>query len=615
MAVSKETSDNVRLILQSVSVDNLRSLQDLQPTPIELDITVLAGQNGGGKTSFIDALWMLLSGKPPSDAARATTSRDITVTGDFRSVDGTETLRVRALHSTGRVRRDLQLLVHRMFGNDPNSMTLQNLREAFDSAGITPPGGAAKAPYVDVAISWIRERPPEEFEETWVSLPPEVERRLPELIVFQSQDADDQPRHVSNLVAGETRRLLEDDVYEPRLNQIAAEIQEDIVPHLDRIKAMIRRYSPEITNVEINANFDFAGVRPQVKMHLTKRGSESIDLNEAGSGLLQRVGIAIYAANLVGLQRTEAASAGTILAYDEPDTHLDYQAQRDLFEIIRGQSRLEHVQVIVATHSINLIDTVRLKSIRHLQLENERTKVDILSDYTIAPEETFIGDLVSGLGMRNSVLLSEKCFLVVEGETEERALRIFFEKVVGDTLAGAGITLINTSGSGGVRRLVEVLIEQLDRSVIVLVDGDARHSPGRINEEWLSAMNLVEGVSAFFAGTKEFEDAFDDYVWLRVARDQFRPKDGSTWQLSDIADVRADDEGMGKALARVFTKRLQNRVSKPMLGEALAHTIMTEEIPEAIRDAISAATTAARNERPDESVDMYSDPVQTALGV
>lgn len=581
--------DATRLVLRSLSADNLRCLQDLPPASLEPSLTILTGPNGSGKTSFIDALSMLLEGSPPSEEARSSGDRKITVTGEFSSVDETKCIKVRATYSAGRVQREVLRFVHFHFGSPPDSMSIQALREAFASAGIESPGGITKAPFVEAAMEWIGQRPLAELQEAWVALPPETAAQLPRLTVFQSQDAADQPGQVRRLVSREAQRLLATEAYAPRLDEIAAEIQEGIDPVLASIKTMIGRYCPGIDDVSVTTSFEFSRTSPQVQMRLTKNTGESIDLNEAGSGLGQRVGLAIYAATLATLQGEGAGAVGTLLAYDEPDTHLDYQAQRELFEIIREQGNLPHVQVVVATHSVNLIDTVTLQSLRHFRLQNQQTRVDNPSDYADGEEATFIDDLVSGLGMRNSVLLSEKCFVVVEGPTEERALPILFKKMTGETLPGAGITLVNTDGVGSVRRLVEVLIRQLNRSVVVLVDGDARHSPGRINDAWLSEMQLTEGTSGFFVGAKEFEDAFEDEVWLRVAKEWFQIDDGSSWQLSDFSYARADEHGMGQALENLFSRRLRSRVSKPQIGEALARTVTDDEIPEVIRKAVTAA--------------------------
>ena len=334
-----EMREGVRLALRSLSVENLRSLRDLPPAPLEPDLTILVGQNGGGKTSFIDALSMLLDSTPPTDEARSSSDRDITVVGEFASADESECLSVKATHSTGRVQREILRLVHPVFGNPPEEMTIHALRQAFASAGIESPGGTTKAPIVEAAKKWIGQRPTAELQEAWVVLPHDVAAQLPKLTVFRSQDAADQPTQVSNLITRESQRLLATEAYTPRLNKIASEIQEDIEPVLAIVKTMIGRYCPGINDVAITTSFDFSRVSPQVQMRLTKSSGESLDLNEAGSGLMQRVGLAMYAATLATLQETTAAPVGTLLAYDEPDTHLDYQAQRELFEIIRGQGR------------------------------------------------------------------------------------------------------------------------------------------------------------------------------------------------------------------------------------------------------------------------------------
>ena len=328
-----------RLTLKALSVNNLRSLRDMPAVPLEPDLTILVGQNGGGKTSFIDALNMLLQNSRPREESRSESGQDITVTGEFRSVDETESITVRARYSTGSVQREIEQLVHPTFGDLPENMTIQNLRTALTDAGVTHPGGTAKAPFVEAASSWIAQRRVGELEAVWVPLLVQTSARLPKLTIFRPEDAADQPTQLTRLITQESHRLLTTEAYSPRLNDMVTELQTDIEPVLSRIKEMIRTYCPGIASVEVDTNFEFSRVSPQVKMMLTKNTGESINLNETGSGLMQRVALAVYAANLETLQGTSENTVGTLLAYDEPDSHLDYQAQRELFEIIWEQCR------------------------------------------------------------------------------------------------------------------------------------------------------------------------------------------------------------------------------------------------------------------------------------
>ena len=103
-------------------------------------------------------------------------------------------------------------------------------------------------------------------------------------------------------------------------------------------------------------------------------------------------------------------------------------------------------------------------------------------------------------------------------------------------------------------------------------------------------MGLVENTTAFFAGEKEFEDAFDDPVWLRVAEEHFpNHHDEPAWELRDFTDARGDEDGMGDALIRLFRSRAHRNVTKPQVGEALARTVTDGEIPEVVHKSVSAA--------------------------
>ena len=589
MAIEDSPNPGGYLVLTSLSVDNLRSLQSLSAVPLETNLTVLAGQNGGGKTSFIDALSILLKASSPREEAQSSLDEELIVEGSFTSLDANEPIFIRARCSQGRVNLELLQKVHPIFGKPPADMTIQELRQAFSSSGIDSPRGTSKAPFVDMATKWIEAQPPDDLQQAWTSLPKEVRDRLPQLTVFQSKDADNQPDQVKRLVQQDSIRLLETEPLATRLMGISKDIQEGVEPLLNAIKNKILEYCPAITDVMITPQFDFTRISPHLKIDLTKKSGESVDLGEVGSGISQRVGLAIYAANHERLMQSPDDSVSSLLAYDEPDTHLDYHAQRDLFSIIREQSELAHVQVIVATHSINLIDKVSMQTLRHFRLEDQRTVVELPADYSYEQESEFVEDLAAGLGLRNSVLLSERCFLVVEGETEERALPILFRKVTGETLASAGISPIGTGGSGSVRGFVETLIQKLNRTVVVLADQDARESQKRLSSDWLEEMGLKEGEDGFFVGTKEFEDAFSDATWLRVANEAFPLDNGSAWSENEFAVARTYERGMGDALAILFSRRLQRRVRKPEIGEALASTVTIQEVPDAVQAAMMAA--------------------------
>lgn len=284
---------------------------------------------------------------------------------------------------------------------------------------------------------------------------------------------------------------------------------------------------------------------------------------------------------------TEREGEGTyLLAYDEPDSHLDYRAQRELFDIIDRQSQLDNVQVLVATHSANFIDKVPVTSLRHLRRDQGVTHVEQIRVTDADDEQALLHSIAAGLAPTNSALLGQSGFLVVEGETEAAALPLLFQKKFDRSLVAGGVSVINTQGSGAVRRIAEIVIGEWRRPAIVVVDTDARVSPADLNEEWIRGVGLIEGQTAFFVGTKEFEDLFSDEQWRATASAWFPVGDGGEpWKEADFAAIRSEPK-FSDALKSLLSRRARMNVSKPLLGAKVAETIPVQEIPEVIVAAL-----------------------------
>ena len=64
-------------------------------------------------------------------------------------------------------------------------------------------------------------------------------------------------------------------------------------------------------------------------------------------------------------------------------------------------------------------------------------------------------EISKNMGLRNCVMLHERCFLAIEGSTEMAALPVLCYKKFGMPLQSAGICLINGEGTLGARMLVK----------------------------------------------------------------------------------------------------------------------------------------------------------------
>jgi putative ATP-dependent endonuclease of OLD family len=582
----------VPLRLTSVRIRRFRSLYDVT-IPIQPGMTVLTGENDGGKTTVLDALAFLLDGTAPTLDERTHGSGDDEPTeaeGAFASDQGDEpALRFRAIVEPEKgARREVLDRVHQGFGSAPAALTMNDLRSKMRALGIDMPSGSTKAPFVEAAEAWLSNRPESEFEDRWRRATAEEVQGLPSLTRFESVTAPSPRADIQSVVQKEAQRLLGDEKYARRLSELSEELDRDAQGALDRIREKVLEYCPDLEDVVISGSFDFA--RPGLNLEIrVRRAGQAVDLDQEGEGRKRKITLAIHEANL-GILEEESVTRGEAIAYDEPDTHLDYASQRQLFNILERQAELGGVQVIVATHSLNFIDRVPLRSVVHLKLDNDvRTQVELLHSDEHEEELRFLESVGAGLGLRNSVLLDERGFLVVEGETEEGAVPEIFRLVTGRSLTSAGVTLINTRGSGPVRQVVDLVRREWGRRIVLLADEDQRKTV----ERWATTLALTEGTDLFFIGTKEFEDAFGDDVWLETLRERF-PLDGDDWTLEEVREARDHERGMGVGLLILVSRRRGERVTKPDLGFALGRMLDDPGLlPKVLSECLDAARSAA----------------------
>ncbi len=596
------------LQLSQLTIRRFRSLHDVGPLPIQAALTVLTGENDGGKTTCLDAIDFLLGGGPLEDADRSRWAGDdepIEVEGLFYAFDDpgeTTPLRFRARQECGG-HRVCEVLVgaHRHFGPQWVNTPLPELKERMIAAGITLPRVTKKDPFIDAVTAWLIDRPKDEWDDRWRPASQSELRRLPKLTRFRAAEAQDPEATVKQVAARESRLLLAQPRYADRLGKLSKELDSDIAPSLARIKEKIREHLPDIDDIEVTASFDFSKPTPQVRLQMCRRG-EHFDLDKGGEGR-RRVTLAIYEATLTTMAAGQAV-ASELIAYDEPDTHLDVAAQRILFDILDRHARFGHVQVLVATHAKSFIDKVPLQALLHFQLDGElKTRVEALASYGHADELAFLARVCAGIGLRNSVLLDERCFLVVEGETEEAAIPDLFRLVTGQSLTTVGINVMNAKGSGSIRSAVTTLAKDWGREVAVLADADANDGThqGGVGERWLAELGLRDGEGANFVGSKEFEDAFTDEVWLRALRAHFPPTDGGAdWNLDELAALRqAGTKKYSEALLGLVRRRRRgdHTIRKPDLGFALAGVCTEEDIPVPLRECFAFVLALARRAR------------------
>ncbi len=589
--------------LVKYTVRGFRSLADVADIPVGKP-TILAGPNDGGKSSALDALAFLLDEHTCTDDDRshwvddAEVAAKIEVIGHF-ALDAWEQERF-GLPSEARIRRVCDPA--RVSGWDLWS-GLPVDEDLRDLSGTVPQLWALVKRYdlrptgvnrPQLLAALLKYRDESSAEQGWTPLPPDLRKRLPVLSKFN----------------GTTPGRAVEETLKPLLTTHLAE--PDVVARLDEVRTTagmwLRDQSkslgdhivariPDVAEVTIEPDVEVKPRLRGVTLTLRRGTGESVRLDRAGQGRNRRIAMAVWEANNE-LLRSAAGTAGdatprqVLVIYDEPDTHLDFHHQREIMRLIREQGALSHVSVIVATHAMNLIDGVDIQDVVLLRLDgNDRTVIEQLGTRDHDDFDRHLGLIAKAVGLRNSVLLHERCFLAVEGATEKKVIPLLFQLSEGLSLQAAGVALWACDNNDGALRLAAYLVKH-KRSVMLMIDHDTPELSKVFKEENLKRHfdNRTEEFVVRLGQTKdarELEALFGDETWAATANSAWPRGDGTPWTAAHFRAKR------GKKFSTDVLNMVKEGASvapsgKPdMLFEVVARLDEPSAVPEELRNAFS----------------------------
>ncbi|MFD5748896.1 ATP-dependent endonuclease [Streptomyces sp. NPDC127033] len=597
--------------LDSFSASGFRSLTQVADIPVSRP-TILAGRNDGGKSAVLTALSFLLGMHRLTDEDRTYLQGDgaagrrceetwvegVFILGEKERAPGNLPGRLRIR----RIARSGESACWEYYGQQPADSRLhgldrllkQPLADLVTEFGLTP-ASPLKDDLLAAVAAHARTAPQVE---QWQPLPKQLEARLPRLLMFggKHESPDDAVRTALNSCY-ETH--LEDEALQGQVRQIETEITQRLEKEADSLCQHIRRHCEEFVGVQVKPEVSFKTGFKRAPLEVSRADGEPVDLTRSGQGSTRRIALAVWEWTSNLLEAAELAATDdldaeepvqTIVVYDEPDTHLDYRHQRTVMDIIRKQCALPHVSVMVATHSMNLIDGVDIADVVHLGLNDQgRTVVERLVDDCHDGIDFHLGQIAAALGLRNSVLLHERCFLAVEGETEQQTIPVLFRLSQNLSLQAAGIALWACENNEGALHLARYLVQR-KRSVMLMIDADSRTNKLFKDERLRKAGLDLEKQVAYVGeglGYNELEELFTDERWAKAANTKWPRPAPLTWSADDFAAHR----GTKKFSARILDmiKKQAAEVSpngKPAMLNGLVSTLTTpEDVPQQLREA------------------------------
>lgn len=595
------------LQLESYRVEGLRALLETDPIPVR-DPTILTGGNDGGKSTALDALAFLLNSKKPS-------REDFTVLGP-PSEDGGEPLRVNKVTVTGmfsasdKAREalglsDKTLQIRRTVGEgvpayelleqvptderlrELETKKLDELKAVGQELEIEPEGSKTSK------ASWLgplQERAEAEDKvEAWTACPTEIIEALPRCLVFSSTEEPTPEGQIKSALKLAYDQALNNEEHTDTLRKAEQKMRARLEEEASDLCNHIRERCPELSEIKVEPRVAFSDSFREVEVRTSRGSVTGIPLGHSGAGRQRQVNLAIWEWVEKLLEESPGDGRGIVIAYDEPDTHLDYGHQRELVNLIQSQCTREGTRMMIATHSLNLIDRVDINDVVHLRLEGDHTQVDRLLEKEHEETQRYLADVSAAMGLRNSVLLHERCFIGVEGPTETQAFPLLFQVATGMSLPSAGIALIAGNSNEGALRFAQFLSEHKRRLAFV-VDTDSKSGKSRrsFRKEKLDEIGIPDE-AVHYVGAKEVEDLFSDEQWIATANKHWPRDDGREWTPDDMKPVRRGSK-FSQALLNVIrggSRRAPER--KPGYLVALAGTLREpEEVPKQLREVFGS---------------------------
>lgn len=596
--------------IKNIRIQNFRCYQDAS-IDFDQSLLLITGSNDGGKSALLRAVELFLDTRAKPDQ------------GDFRSLDadGSSAAEeiliitvVEAEEVDKRVRRrfwiedDNILSTYEEEKQVPADDKLREAvsefkgwkadeqREYLGTLGFDK-FGSNQQDRVDQLENHVSRA---ETLAAWVEI---TSPNLPDVNRYNSEEMGDPVRDVQKFlktaVADRVRELKQSGEQYAQIEQDIEQVGRDELKILEEV---FSRYDYGEDETILDPDIEFDLLKGLSLNTLNVRQSGNIrPIHKLGSARRRKLLLALQEWRLESLQATEEATS-LVLLYDEPDTHFDYEAQRKLFDILRALASQDGVQVIVASHSLNLIDSVDIASLVYLEDATNlngvfESRVRRLGDWKE------IHEIARALGLRNHIVLNA-CLLCTEGQTEERLIPELYEIDRGRSLPSIGVELVRGSDHG--KDAAWLLCQQVlrnNRDAFLILDSDAKlpGSGNRIDKKAIDRFNECEGsklvstdINVVFVGEKEIEDVFDNRTLAAALRRYFENDIGELLPSEkDAEEIISEARNFSKGLCGGLQKETHGRTdtdfSKVSFCEHLIHIIRNDPerhpVPKEISDA------------------------------
>jgi len=197
---------------------------------------------------------------------------------------------------------------------------------------------------------------------------------LPLYFLFQSDRRNNsEDNEIQDPLKTALEQILKDDSLVKRLNGIARDVESKLKEVSERTLEKLREMNPEIADtlnpvIPAAENLKWSNV---FKVSIT--GDQDIPINKRGSGIKRLILLNFFRAE-AERKRNDKTFSNIIYAIEEPETGQHTANQKLLVTSLISLSEDQHTQVILTTHSANIIKKLDFHHLRLIQ-NTERGKI------------------------------------------------------------------------------------------------------------------------------------------------------------------------------------------------------------------------------------------------
>jgi len=381
----------------------------------------------------------------------------------------------------------------------------------------------------------------------------------------------------------------------PQLKAVEKKARIEISKKVIELQDFVKKYCNNVVQIDYQPSFDFRNGIKQGEFYLN-RGHGLHPLSRIGDGTKRRLFMAVtdWDREILSARPKDFQITPLIIrGYDEPDTNLHYEAQRLMYYSIAELANTKEtgIQAILCTHSLTLIDRAPAPCIRLFHLDSDGcTRISRLETDDDPNIENFLKEIAAELGITNSIMFYERCFIIVEGLTEYNALPMLYKKVFSRSMIEDGIRIIDVQSNSSVNAFLRLFGLNKPELLLVFIDRDSENR--RDLKLTASLLREIGYPNQFiennikFIGNMEFEDCFSDELIVAALNSYWPKNDGNLWSNEDIQNIRGAEK-FSDAIRRIVwdhTNQNGNKWTKPEFGKALSETCPIDQIPEGITE-------------------------------